>query len=66
MAFVVLLNQTLTFRKSGEEGRQKFYPLGAAKYLAPALLFTLRRLQSFRYFSHINQCDKKKFPILKN
>jgi hypothetical protein len=37
MAFVVTLNQTLTFRKSGEEGRQKCYSLGAAEYFAPAL-----------------------------
>jgi hypothetical protein len=38
MTFVVILNQTLTFRKSGEEGRQKCYSLGAAEYLAPALI----------------------------
>jgi hypothetical protein len=36
-AFVVILNQIFTFMKSGEEGRQKYYSLGAAEYLAPAL-----------------------------
>jgi hypothetical protein len=37
MAFVVILNQSLTFRKSWEEGRKKCYLLGGAEYLASAL-----------------------------
>jgi hypothetical protein len=39
--FIVILNKTLTFRKCGEEGRQKCYSLGAAEYLAPTLLVNM-------------------------
>jgi hypothetical protein len=36
-AFILIMNQTLTIRKSEEEGQQKCHSLGAAEYLVPAL-----------------------------